>query len=130
MGTLWYFASLLQVNLGHVEQNGDIGEETSIIHHPSHKAFFHLNLARLAKNIDDATYHFQTAIDQLRQAEDHNLLIEALIQFGDRVRFHGNHTDARSIYQDALDLTHRYQIAKVEQLILTRIEAVDKVLSQ
>lgn len=130
-GHALYFTSLLQVNLGqslhHFEQHADSGEETSIIHHPSHKAFFHLNLARLTRNIEDATYHFQTAVDQLRYAENPDLLIEALIQFGDRVRFHGNHTEARSIYQDALDLTHRHQITKVEQLILTRIDGLDKV---
>jgi len=130
-GHALYFASLLQVNLGqslhHVERNVDIGEEMSMIHHPSHKTFFHLNLARLTENIEDASYHFQTAIDQLRHTENHDLLIEALIQFGDRIRLHGDHMEARSIYQDALDLTQRYQITKVEQFILTRIEGLDKV---
>jgi len=130
-GHALYFASLLQINLGqsqnHVEQNADNGEDISIIHHPSHKAFFHLNLARLTKNIEDATYHFQTAIEQLRDTENHRLLIEALIQFGDRLRFQGSYTQARTIYNDCLDLVHRHQIAKVEQVILTRIEALDKM---
>ena len=128
-GHALYFASLLQVNLGqslhHVERNADIGEETPILHPLSHKSFFHLNMAQLTKNYKDTTYHFQRAVDHLRHAEKPKLLIKALIQFGDRVRFHGNKIYAHSIYQDALDLTQTHQIAMVEQVVLSRIEMLN-----
>ncbi|MEO1162673.1 MAG: BTAD domain-containing putative transcriptional regulator [Chloroflexota bacterium] len=130
-GHALYFVSLLQVNLGqslnHVRKNMDTDEEPSIVHYPSHKSLFHLNLAWLTKNIEDATYHFQTAINQLRHDGDHNLLIETLIQFGDRLRYHSKLTEARSHYEDALDLTYGNQIGKFELSILAKLEELDKM---
>lgn len=128
-GHALHFLSLLQVNLGqslhHVGKNVHTTQVPSIIDNPSHRALFHLNLAQLTKNIEDATYHFQTAVEQLRHAENPKLLIEALIQLGDRLHLHGDLNEARSIYQDAFEIAQRQHNVSLGQIVSSKIEQLE-----